>query len=425
MPCIQAATVRRLKALLALAVSALTLTAGQAARAPRFQVLAHADPKGGYSGDVVGERHYAYLSSRRGTGDDCPAQGVRVYDLASPRRPRHIATFADGRSTPELAQAWTEKTIVRRVKTPGFDGVLAVTSVQACGNGFGGFALYDVTHPSRPHRLALVRTEPRGSHEIWLATARGHAWVYTAEAVAEFALEPSSFGFHIYDVTRPRTPVEVGGWSACRDLHQCTPLDGPPGKDVRYFVHSVITNSAATRAYLSYWNFGTVILDVSDPSRPRYLGRTAAGQGNVHSAWLAGHGRILLETHEIPHGRAVVWNISRPARPRRLATVRLPARLHAGGVYTGLDLADSVHDPKAVGKLAYFSWYAQGVALFDLSRPSRPRFLTRFRPRPQPDEHGLLCPGSSCTAVWGVFPMRHYILVSDLNSGLWVLRLGR
>ena len=388
-------------------------------------MLAHVDPKGGYSADVVGERHYAYLSSRRGA-EDCPAQGVRVYDVADPRRPRHIATFANGSSAPELAQTWTEKTIVRRVKTAGFDGVLAVTSVQACGNGFGGFALYDVTNPARPLRLALVRTEPRGSHEIWLATARGRVWVYTALAATEFAVAPDQFGFHIYDVTHPRTPVEVGGWSACRDLGRCTPLNGAPGKDVRFLVHSVITNATATRAYLSYWSLGTVILDISDPAHPRYLGRTPAGQGNVHSAWLANRGRILLETHEIGHGRPVVWNVARPSRPRRLATVRLPARLRPGGNYTGrLDLADSVHDPKAVGKLGYFSWYAQGVALFNLSNPRKPRFLARFRPPAEADEHGLLCPGASCTAVWGVFPMRAYVLASDLNSGLWILRLRR
>ena len=38
--------------------------------------------------------------------------------------------------------------------------------------------------------------------------------------------------------------------------------------------HSVITDAAATRAYVSYWDLGTVILDISTPARPRYLGRT-------------------------------------------------------------------------------------------------------------------------------------------------------
>ncbi len=382
-------------------------------------MLGHADPGGGYSADVVGERHFAYLSSRKGKGGDCPSQGVRVYDLAQPRRPRHIATFASGRDA-ELTGTWTEKTIVRRVRTPGFDGVLAVTSVQACESGFGGFGLYDVTRPAHPKRLALVRTEPRGSHEIWLATARGHAWVYTAEAAAELAVAPDSFGFHIYDVTRPRRPVEVGGWSACRELHECSPLT-PAGVDKRYLVHSVITNAAATRAYLSYWNFGTVILDIRDPAHPVYLGRTPPGQGNAHSAWLAGGGRILLETHELEHGRPVIWDVADAASPVKLATVQLPARLRPGGAYSGLSLADSVHDPKVAGRFAYFSWYGQGVALFDLANPRKPRFLARFLPPPERDSHGLLCPGAACSAVWGVFPTPRYILASDLNSGLWVL----
>jgi hypothetical protein len=384
-----------------------------------FQVLGHASASGGYSGDVVGERHFAYLSSRKGEAqDDCPAQGVRVYDLANPRRPRRIATFARIRGT------WTEKTIVRRVHTAGFDGVLAATSVQACTNGFGGFVLYEVTDPAKPRRLALVRTEPRGSHEIWLATAHGHAWVYTAEAAAEFALAPGAFGFHIYDVSHPTAPAEVGGWSACRDLHECSPLTPTdPGNDKRVLVHSVITNAAATRAYLSYWSLGTVILDISDPARPHYLGRTGRGQGNAHSSWLLPGEKTLIETHETFRGRPVVWNVADPMHLVRLATVRLPYRLAPGGEFSGrLPLSDSVHDPKIVGHRAYFSWYGQGVALFDLKNPRKPRFVARFRPPPGRDRHGLLCPGDTCTAVWGVFPMPRYVLASDMITGLWVLR---
>jgi hypothetical protein len=402
-----------------IATAAVTHAGTQAKTPPKgFKVIGHANPGGGYSADVVGERHYAYLSSRRGA-QDCPAQGVRVYDLANPRHPRHIATFA------RLAGTWTEKTIVSRVKTPGFNGVLAVTSFQACKDGFGGFGLFDVTKPAHPRKLALVRTQPRGSHEIWLAAARGHAWVYTAEAAAEFALTRESFGFHIYDVTHPRSPDEVGGWSACRDQGDCTPLTSPPGTDHRRLVHSVITNASATRAYLSYWWLGTVILDISDPSKPRYLGRTASGQGNAHSAWLMNGERILLETHETIRGRPVVWNIADAAHPVRLATVRLPARLSPNGAFTGLPLEDSVHDPKAVARYAYFSWYGQGAALFDLKNPRKPKFLMRFQPLPGRDRHGLLCPGDTCTAVWGVYVMPHYVLVSDLNSGLWVVSRPR
>ena len=187
----------------------------------------------------------------------------------------------------------------------------------------------------------------------------------------------------------------------------------------------MITNAAATRAYLSYWWLGTVILDISDPSKPRYLGRTASGQGNAHSAWLMNGGKILLETHETLRGRPVVWNIANPGHPVRLATVRLPYRLGPNGDFTGLPLADSVHDPKAAGRYAYFSWYGQGVALFDLTNPRKPRFLARFQPPPGQDRHGLLCPGGSCTAVWGVFVMPRYVLASDMITGLWVVSRPR
>jgi hypothetical protein len=95
--------------------------------------------------------------------------------------------------------------------------------------------------------------------------------------------------------------------------------------------------------------------------------------------------------------------------------------MQPGGATGGIGLNDSVHDPKVFGRYAYFSWYGQGVALFDLKNPRKPRFVTRFRPPPRRDAHGLVCPGGACTAVWGVYPTGKYVLASDMNSGLWVL----
>ena len=99
----------------------------------------------------------------------------------------------------------------------------------------------------------------------------------------------------------------------------------------------------------------------------------------------------------------------------------------ARGVFpvSGLDLTDSVHDAKVQGDTALFSWYAQGVVAADVSDPTRPRFLTRFLPRPGDDPEKLLCPGRRCTAVWGVDLEGDLVVASDMVSGLWVLRLRR
>lgn len=400
------------------------------AKSLRVQVLAHVDPGEGPNGDVVAHRGHAYLSSWRGA--KCPADGVRVYDLRNPRKPVRVATFADAGSDPDVAGTWTEKTIVRHVKTASFTGDLAVTSFQSCRAGsFRGFGVYDVTAPSRPRKLALVHLDPSGSHEIWLAAARGRAWVYTAIIASEYfsapdydsrtgqATTPGKPDFRIYDVTDPRRPDEVGGWGAWRALG-INPRVGR-GRSSTNFVHSVITNRAATRAFLSYWDLGTVILDISNPRRPRYVGRTPAvdGEGDAHSSWLAKGGKVLIETHENATGRPYLFDISKPRRPKLLSRF--------GPVTTGgTSLNTGVHDPKVIGKRAYFSWYTRGVLVADISKPRRPRLVARFVPSPaSPGADaglGSLC-NNRCTLTWGVFPTRNYVLASDMASGLWIFRV--
>jgi hypothetical protein len=435
---------RRVAATLAVAALAVGSaaahgTAGSGSASGRFELLGHADPGDVYAGDVYGHRDYAYLSSHRGK-EICPGLGVRVYDIRNPRRPRLVSRFAAVNGT------WTEKTIVQRVVTPRYTGDLAVTSFQSCrGDSFHGFGLYDVTNPRRPRRLALVRTEPRGSHEIWLGRAGNRAYVYTAIIDSEIrsapdydpqrhdASTPGKPDFRIFDVSDPRKPRQVGEWGAWKTLG-IHPNDGlGVGRLRQNLVHSVITNRAGTRAYLSYWDLGTVILDITQPERPRYLGRTKfeAGEvGNAHSAALGRNETLLIETHETDGGTPTFFDISNPASPVRLSELELPAQLLRQGRrgqdldrVSGLDLGDSVHDPKISDRTAFFSWYRQGVVAADITDPRRPRVLARFLPTATPDREALFCPGRSCRAVWGVYVTPRYVLASDMLSGLWVLRL--
>ena len=396
--------------------------------AARWEVVGHVRPAGQYSGDVEAHAGHAYLSSHKGR-ESCNAEGVRAYSLANPRRPRLVSTFG------RIPGTWTEKTIVRRIRTSAFDGTLAAVSVQGCTRqSWRGFLLVDVTRPSQPRELARVPLDPRGTHELWLAQSGRRALVFTAILRSE-ALEspdgeqPGRPDFRVYDVSDPRRAKPIGAWGAWKELgirpfaDIRNPLDGN-------LVHSVITNAAATRAYLSYWDLGTVILDVSRPERPRYLGRTEATQ-NAHSAWLGRRG-LLIETHETSGGIPTFHDVSNPAAPRRLGELRLPSAVLAAGrragglsAVSGLDLTDSVHDPKVVGTTAYLSWYSQGVVAADVSNPAKPRFLARFLPPPAADPERLLCPGRRCVAVWGMDSAGDLVVAADMISGLWVLRLRR
>jgi hypothetical protein len=395
-----------------------------------FAVLAHVNPGGGYSADVFGHDGYAYLSSRTGL-NVCPALGVRVYDLRVPSKPRLVSTFAAAAGDPEFAGTSAEKTIVARIDTPTFTGDVAATSIQACKPGDPqGFALFDVTDPAAPRKLAFVRTKPLGAHELWLQGARGGAWVYIAVKASETVSPPGQPNMpglpdiRIFDVADPARPRQVGGWGAWRDLGIRPEL----GKI--YLGHSVVTNADATRAYVSYWDLGTIILDVTDPAHPRYLGRTTglASQDAAHSVAVTPSGRLLIETHETKNGRATFFDISRPGRPRRLSELVLPKKLFAAATRAPRPFfvfADSVHDAKIAGKTAVFSWYRQGVVAADIRNPRHPRVIARFLPKRVADPEDLLCPGQACRAVWGVYVTAKYVLASDLAGGLWVLKLKR
>jgi len=402
--------------------------------------LGHADPGGGFNGDVVAHKGHAYLGSW-GTAIDfdsyvagtyCPAQGVRVYSLFDVRNPAHVATFADGATNPQLAGSWTEKVVVRRVATPSFTGDLAAVSFQDCRlGGFNGIGLYDVSDPSQPVELSLLPVGVFGVHELWLQKRGNRAYVWAAAIFGEVVGDAPDL--RVIDVTDPRNPVQIADWGGQADLG--VPADAGQGSFPFNLVHSVIGNETGTRAYVSHWDLGTVILDMTDPAEPTFVGRTTYApdeEGNAHSAWLAKGEKILIQTDEdfdpgwfTPPGTETSWgyarifDISDPANPVQLSTFELPTTTQFPpgiGDYT-------VHDPKVVGNTLFLSYYAEGVVVVDIARPDRPGMVAQFVPEPAADPHGLFFPGEEFPFVWGVYPERNYVLASDINSGLWVFRV--
>ena len=411
--------------LLVLAIGAVlgpgaALGAGNGATRPvvpkQFEVLAHVDPKQDLSGNVRGLGSYAYLASYAAYNTRCEGSGIRVFDLRNPRRPKRVSAFGRADSDPALQGTYADQVRLQPVTTPYFRGDLAAIGLQRCrvpSSGTQGFALYDVTDPVHPRQLAIVNTSPsHGSHELWLQAAGDHVYVYTALARSE--LHTGIPDFQIWDVSNPTVPVKVGQWGIW------TNLGIQPTEDE--FVHSVITNPSATKAYLSYWDFGTVILDIRDPAHPVYLGRLrdlSKPDSHAHSAALIKQERVLIETPEygsffnFPRGRGYprFWDISKPAAPHLLTTFSPEPGLGES----------TVHDTSVIGNRAYFSWYDNGVYAVDVSNPAKPRVTAHFVPPAKLDSDNHFCP--SCTFVWEARAHRDYVLASDMNSGLWVLHV--
>lgn len=373
----------------------------------------------GFNADVWGHKGFAYIGSwGNSTPGRCPAAGVRIIDLANPRTPTLVGAVA---AIPGTTQEDVE---VVSVKTPAFTGDLLVTGVQACirtAEAPRGLDLWDVSNPRAPRHLAFWPSGPFGSggasgvHEFHIFQ-RGER-VYVAAAVSFSEQYEGQGDFRLVDVTDPRQPVQVSAWGATADAGI------RPGPGQFSFAHSAWTNRAGTLAALSYWDAGAILLDISDPTKPRFLGRTpypAGAEGNTHSAWIAEDDTLLLTTDEdfVPAGGwgfLRLWDIRNPAAPveiGRFATPNTSASPPPGpGQY-------SVHNPFVRGQTVYLSWFSDGVRVVDLADPRAPVEIAAYVPPPVADPFEIY---PELASVWGVYLEGDLVLISDVNAGLYVL----
>lgn len=107
----------------------------------------------------------------------------------------------------------------------------------------------------------------------------------------------------IVDISNPASPTLAGEYGVLDDsgLGLDFYLSARQGADARTLLHSPRANADGTRAYLSYWDAGVIILDIANPASPVRLGRTtfrAGDEGNAHSTADAREGSLLVQADE-------------------------------------------------------------------------------------------------------------------------------
>jgi hypothetical protein len=406
---------RRARVSVIAAVLALVVTV-PAVEAESLDLVGSYDPgTAGLNASAVGLDGIAYLGSW-GSPADCPALGVRIIDLRDPGAPQPLGTAAvyTGTTAEHLA--------VVHFATAAFTGNVLFAGIQRCtaSGAPGGLAIWDVTDPANPSELGFLPTGrgPRGVHEFTVRQRGDHWFAYLAVWNSE--ITDGSGDLRIVDVTDPRQPFEVVDWGARRDAGlpvganaQCQPFCR--GAVAQAALHSVALSPDGATAYLSYWDLGVIILDVSEPNLPRWLGRYAEPQtaeGNTHSVALAHDGKLALvadETFGPPWGRLRLVDVQDPANPVQVGSFDTPDS-EAGT--PGEQYAYTIHNPltddRATNR-AYLAWYADGIRLLDISDASRPVELSNWIP----PHDGM---------IWNVSFMGDLLLAGDINNGLFVLR---
>jgi len=419
-------------------------------RAENVTFIGNFDPGGGFTADVAVHDDTAYLGTW-GRPSACPGFGVRVIDVTNPSQPEGLGTIASAAEFPETS---TDSVWVGPVDTTGFTGDLAAVAVRLCDTSeagrsaelFRGLALYDVTDPAVPALLGTIDSGPmtQGVHEIDVAVHRDGSVVVAATVLQSLRHTSRTVGdLRLIDITDPAAPTQIADWDLRRNgparvlqTMQATVYD-----ELELHTHSATWTDEGERLWLATWDAGVTLLDTSDPEMPSItsiFGYDPEGRGNAHSVAVDTAAGILVRSdqdlvnadsgrHTAGWGGQQIYDISNPAAVTELAELRTE---NSGGVEGGSGAVDgrySAHNAVLRDGIAYAAWYSDGLRITDLSDPAHPREAAWFIPpaRPDPQQYWDAPDGTTSMAmVWGVAIDEHLVFVSDMNSGLWIVRYG-
>jgi hypothetical protein len=245
--------------------------------------------------DVWAYDNYAYL----GTFDDIACSldwtGVHVVDISDPANPVKVAFI------PAKPGARNNDVKVAHLETSSFSGEVLVASNEPCGSMFlprlqangvagipgqGGVTIWDVTDPTRPRALKQNFLD-FPVHNTYIYQQGANAYMLVVDDV-------NIQDLHIIDITKPQSPKEI---AVTGQLDWPDDIDAEFGTTAGTFLHDVWVqqNGGRVIAYLAYWDAGLVMLDVTDPATPLFLGDSVYGIPDPLSGeYPAGDGHVVV-----------------------------------------------------------------------------------------------------------------------------------
>jgi hypothetical protein len=332
-------------------------------------------------------RDYAY------TGTHAGGQKMFAWDVTDPANP--VVTDS----------VVVDARVVNDVKV-NEDATLAIITREGASDRRNGIVILDIEDPAHPQILTTYAENLTGGV---------HNTFIVGDLV--YAVHNGTLDVHIIDISDPMEPREVGRWGI--DV---------PGK----YLHDIWVVDGL--AYVSYWDDGVWILDVGDgrwggtPTEPVEISSYAYPEGHTHVAFpyrnSDGYSYLFVGdeifgceecisragTHEQgPRGFVHVINIDDPENPVEVGRYEVP---EAG-----------VHNLWAEDDRLYAAYYQAGLRVVDISGELRGDLYAQGReiawfPTGHPDGYSPNSP-----MAWGPQPYEGHVFVSDMHSGLWVVRL--
>ena len=400
----------------------------------------------GFTAGIAVHNNTAYLGTW-GRPTSCPGTGVRIIDVTDAANPTELGSIATGE---EYAGTSTDSVWVGSVDSPHFSGDLAVVAIRRCDNtesgraelGFRGIALYDVTNPARPAPLGRLAAggATQGVHELDVI-AREDGSILVAATVMQSLLHTDGKrgDIRIINATNPRFPTELADWDLRRDGPEDLVAEMTAGRDEEELhAHGVEFANGGDWLWVSHWDAGVALVDLTRPALPEMVsvaGFDAATEGNAHATVYDEERNLLIRTDEdlFPTGsatRVAGWGGQTIYDVDEAGTLTEVSRFDStvGVTDDGAVRRDgyfTAHEAVLVDGVEYVAWYSGGVRIVEVFDPENPVEIGYFIPTPKTDPTGHWdAPDNSkrFPMVWGVDVADGLIFLSDMHTGLWIVR---
>ncbi len=316
-----------------------------------------------------------------------------------------IVDIQDPSNTTVLGKYWIDGNSIQEVRvTP--DGDFAVMNVQDLpsvgtpatlldGDGAQDCTVcihvVDVRDRTQPRFVSAMPVELLGTHNFDFEVIDGQLYLfYVGQPLYNPYPDP---GNHVY-IARLERIGEDAVLVPVNDFAY-NPVDETPGqRPGRIFPHDVLVQDhpdGRKIAYVSSWDGGAVLFDVSDVMAPTLLGveATQAPSGALAIHWM------MQEDAARSDGRVIAWSapeigslttdsgvirgydVTDPSKPFQIGTWGLPGDVTIEGAYR---MSPHTAVPDMDTGLLAVSHYHAGVWLLDISDPANPAHVGYYLP---------------------------------------------
>jgi len=383
------------------AVSSVAVTPRNLER--QLEVVAHVLAKDAETAEqwIIG--NYAYLST--------VSDKLRVYDISDPSSPKLLDTLT------------VDARLINDVSTTP-DGKIGVITREGASTRKNGIVFLDTSDPTHLKVLSdYTATVTGGVHSAYI---NSHYVYLTDDATGSM---------RVIDFADVKNPKEVARWQV--DAPLAKTIEGHFGAmSAGRYVHDLQVMDGL--AYLAYWRDGLVILDVGNgikhgsPEHPQLVSQLRINQNELYGdGWLAGTHTVFRSKNYVYIGDEV-W----PAEFDLESRTRIPVR----GIVQVVDVSDIEH-PKIVAHYSvpeagahnvwvaddvlYMGYYNGGGRILDVSGELRGDLYRQGREIARlwtGDANGYR---TNLPFTWGAQPHNGLIYFNDINSGLWIVKLGK